>query len=98
MSVVQNADCNSPQLALRWLEEHGDALYACALARVRDPHVAEDLVQETLVAGITSADTFSGRSAERSWLIGILKHKLVDHLRRNLRERPLSQMPADVMA
>src|SRR5437763_10030513 len=98
MPVVHNTDRTSPQLALRWLEEHGDALYACAMARVRDSHVAEDLVQETLVAGLTSADTFLGQSAERSWLIGILRHKLVDHLRRAVRERPLSQMPADATA
>ena len=61
----------------------GTRYYACALAHVRNTHLAEDLVQETLVAGLISADTFLGQSAERSWLIGILKHKLVDHLRRN---------------
>jgi RNA polymerase sigma-70 factor (ECF subfamily) len=81
--------------ALRWLEDHGDALYSYALARVRDPHAAEDLVQETLLAGLGSAAAFQGRSAERSWLIGILKHKLWDHLRRSLRERPLSESGPD---
>jgi len=77
--------------ATRWLEGHGDALYSYALARVRDPHAAEDLVQETLLAGLAAAGDFMGWSAERTWLIGILKHKLVDHLRRALRERPLRQ-------
>src|SRR5437588_3415875 len=98
MPVVQNPDPTSPLLAVRWLEEHGDALYAWALARLRDPHVAEDLVQETLLAGLASAEKFLGQSAERSWLIGILKHKLIDHLRRDMRERPLSQMPAEAKA
>jgi RNA polymerase sigma-70 factor (ECF subfamily) len=74
--------------ATRWLEDHGDALYAYALARVRDPHAAEDLVQEALLAGLAAAGDFMGWSAERTWLIGILKHKLVDHVRRALRERP----------
>jgi RNA polymerase sigma-70 factor (ECF subfamily) len=74
--------------ATRWLEDHGDALYSYALARVRDPHVAEDLVQETLLAGLAAAGGFMGWSAERTWLTGILKHKLADHLRRALRERP----------
>jgi len=81
--------------AVRWLDEHGDAMYAYAAARVRDPDVAEDLVQETLLAALASADGFLARSSERSWLIGILKHKLVDHLRRSLRERPLGEGGAD---
>src|SRR5947209_9378123 len=82
---------------VRWLEEHGDALYAYAQARVRDSHVAEALVHEALVAALVSADGFLGRAAatERSWLIGILKHKLLDHLRRRLREQPLSVVLTD---
>jgi RNA polymerase sigma-70 factor (ECF subfamily) len=81
--------------AERWLEDHGDALYSYALSRVRDSHVAEDLVQETLLAGCAAVTGFMGWSAERSWLIGILKHKLVDHLRRSLHERPVSESVPD---
>jgi RNA polymerase sigma-70 factor, ECF subfamily len=97
--MVLNQDVVSPSAgpAIRWLEEHGDALYSYALARVRDTHAAEDLVQETLLAGIRSAGGFEGRSAERSWLIGILRHKLLDHLRRGLRERPLPESGPDGM-
>jgi RNA polymerase sigma-70 factor (ECF subfamily) len=75
--------------AIRWLEDHGDALYAYALARTGDPHIAEELVQESMLAGMTSEEGFMGLSAERTWLTGILRHKLLDHLRRALRERPL---------
>lgn len=84
--------------ALGWLEAHGDALYAFALARVRDPDAAEDLVQETLLSALGSAEQFLGRSAERTWLIGILRHKLVDQLRRSLRERPVGDVAEDGMA
>lgn len=73
--------------AARWLAEHGDALYAFAVARVRDPHAAEDLVQETLLAAL-AAGGFEGRSAERTWLIGILRHKVLDALRRTWSQRP----------
>jgi RNA polymerase sigma-70 factor (TIGR02943 family) len=92
-----DAGCDGAEApaALRWLEEHGDALYAYAVSRVRDPHTAEDLVQETLLAALAAVSRFEGRSAERSWLIGILKHKLLDHLRHNLREQPLNQVGAD---
>lgn len=82
--------------ALHWLEEHGDALYAYALPRVRNPDVAEDLVQETLLAAIKGHKDFAGLSAERTWLTGILKHKLIDHLRKSMRQRPLSELDVDV--
>lgn len=78
--------------AARWLEEHGDALYGFALGRVRSPHIAEDLVQETLLAALKAHDRFTGSASERTWLIGILKHKLLDHLRRAVRQRPLSEL------
>jgi RNA polymerase sigma-70 factor (ECF subfamily) len=73
-----------------WVDQHGDALFSYALLRVRDRNVAEELVQETFLAAIQAADGFRGRSAERTWLMGILKHKLIDHLRRSSREQPMS--------
>jgi RNA polymerase sigma-70 factor (ECF subfamily) len=82
--------------ALRWLEEHGDALYAYALPRVRNADAAEDLVQETLLAGLAGRERFAGQSAKRTWLMGILKHKLIDYLRKSIRQRPLSELEIDV--
>ena len=72
--------------AENWLDQHGDALYRYALFRVREPVVAEDLVQETLLAALKGFDKFQGRGAERTWLIGIMKHKIADHFRRTQRE------------
>lgn len=66
----------------RWLADHGDALFRFARMRVPSEHTAEDLVQETLLAAWRVRDTFTGKSSERTWLIGILKHKLADHWRR----------------
>jgi RNA polymerase sigma-70 factor (ECF subfamily) len=67
-----------------WVDEHGDCLYRYALARVGSPEAAEDLVQETFLAALRSADSFAGRSSERTWLTAILKNKLVDRLRRHV--------------
>ncbi len=80
-----------------WLDQHGNALYAYALMRVRETSVAEDLVQDTLLAAIMSVDRFKGESSERTWLIGILKHKVLDHLRQLGRVRRLdeSMMPIE---
>ena len=69
----------------RWLQEHGDVLYRFALGRLRDPQTAEDLVQDTFLAALKGADSFSGRSQERTWLTGILKHKIIDHFRKHKR-------------
>ncbi len=69
-----------------WVDDHGDILYRFALLRVRDPHVAEDLVQDTFISALEGLDAFKGGSSERTWLVGILKHKILDHFRRNSRE------------
>jgi RNA polymerase sigma-70 factor (ECF subfamily) len=82
--------------AVGWLDQHGDALYAFALQRVRSADAAEDIVQETLLAALTAQEKFQGQSSERTWLMGILKHKLIDHLRQSVRQRPLSELNVDV--
>ena len=77
-----------------WLNQHGDFLYRFALARLRDPHLAEDVVQETFLAAIKSPD-FAGQSAPRTWLTGILKHKIIDVMRKNMREIAASDLMED---
>lgn len=72
-----------------WLAKYGDSLYRFALARVRSDALAEDLVQETLVAGWKSRDKFSGKSSVSTWLFSILRNKLIDHFRRSKREATL---------
>jgi RNA polymerase sigma-70 factor (TIGR02943 family) len=71
----------------RWVMDHGNILFKYAMARVRNRELAEDLVQEGLLAALKSANSYQGRSTERTWLVGILKHKLLDHLRKSGRER-----------
>ena len=72
-------------LSDEWLSAHGDYLYRFALARLRDTHQAEDVVQETLLAAIQNP-SFAGQSNIRTWLTGILKHKIIDLMRHNSRE------------
>jgi RNA polymerase sigma-70 factor, ECF subfamily len=74
-----------------WLNEHGDYLYRFALARLRDPHQAEDVVQETFLAAIKSPN-FAEQSAPRTWLTGILKHKIIDVMRKSVRETAVSDL------
>lgn len=76
----------------RWVDEHGDCLFRYALTRVRKEDVAEDLVQETLLAAVRTHEKFGGRSTERSWLVGILKNKICDHFRKLGRETSFTDL------
>lgn len=75
-----------------WVDDHGDALFRYALTRLRDRSAAEDTVQETFLAALNSGKAFSGRSSMRTWLVGILKHKIVDHVRKESRTGPIEEM------
>ena len=70
-----------------WVDEYGDILYRFALSRVKDPYMAEDLVQETFLAALKARQNFKGRSTAKTWLIAILKHKIVDQIRKKVREQ-----------
>ena len=65
-----------------WVEQHGNYLFNYAIVRVNDREKAEDLVQETFLAGLKAKDNFQGKSSERTWLISILKRKVIDTYRK----------------
>lgn len=71
-------ESNDPQ---EWLDEHGDYLFRYALIRVSKRDIAEDLVQETFLAALKGFSTFDGKSSIKTWLTGILRHKVMDHFR-----------------
>lgn len=66
-----------------WVDQYGDALFHFAIARVNNREIAEDLVQETFLAAVQTQERFKGQSSEKTWLFGILKHKVIDHYRKN---------------
>ena len=76
-------------LAAEDLPAFRPALLRYASLQVREAAVAEDLVQNTLVAALQSLATFRGEAAPQTWLIGILKRQVIDHYRRMTREGPL---------
>lgn len=75
----------------KWVDEHGDLLFRYAVARVRERAVAEDLVQDTFIAALKARERFQEGGSERAWLMGILKHKVIDHFRARAREAPLAE-------
>ncbi|MEO8203050.1 MAG: sigma-70 family RNA polymerase sigma factor [Betaproteobacteria bacterium] len=72
-------------------DRHRPQLMKYAMLQLRNPAHAEDAVQETLVAAIRGAASFAGGSSVRTWLIGILKHKIIDAIRKSSREQSLDQ-------
>ena len=75
-----------------WVDEHGDVLYRYALVRLRKPDIAQDLVQETFLSAMRGYERFAGKSSVRSWLCGILKHKICDHYRKLGRETSFTDL------
>jgi RNA polymerase sigma-70 factor (ECF subfamily) len=61
-------------------------LMGYAQRAVRQHELARDLVQETWLAGARHLGSFDGRASFRTWMVGILKHKIIDHFRRADRE------------
>src|ERR1041385_4602976 len=66
-----------------------------ASLQLRERANAEDAVQETLVAALAGEKGFAGRSNLRTWLTGILKHKIIDAIRRASREATLVREPLE---
>ena len=69
-----------------WLADHGDYLFRMARRQLHSDTLAEDAVQETLLAALSAHTRYAGSASPRTWLTGILKHKIVDQIRRNVRE------------
>ena len=68
------------------LAEHGDYLFRVARRQLRSDALAEDAVQETLLAALSAKASYTGSATPRTWLTGILKHKIVDSIRCQVRE------------
>ena len=65
-----------------WVDKYADYLFNYTITRVNDREVANDLISETFLAGLKSMKNFKGESTERTWLISILKRKIVDYYRK----------------
>lgn len=68
------------------IASHRDDLFRIASLQLRNRNVAEDVVQETLLAALNAADSYAGRASVKTWLVGILKHKVIDALRARSRD------------
>ncbi len=66
----------------KWIDNYADYLFNYAVVRVNNSDVAKDLVQDAFFAALKSAKNFQGKSTERTWLVSILKRKVIDYYRK----------------
>lgn len=96
MNKQQSISNNPVENPEKWVDLYGDYLYGFALYRVYEATVAEDLVQETFLAALGSIKDFQRRSSIKTWLTGILKHKIIDYFRKKAREQSIDDIESNV--
>jgi RNA polymerase sigma-70 factor (TIGR02943 family) len=90
---ISNNPVENPE---KWVDLYGDYLYGYAFYRVYEATVAEDLVQETFLAALRSFKNFQYRSSIKTWLTGILKHKIIDHFRKKAKEQQIDDIEPNI--
>ena len=93
--LMTNAEGQSA-LGRDWVDAHADYLFNFDVGQVRDANTAEDLVQDTFLGAVEAQNSFGGKSSARTGLVGILRHKSYDHLRKTCRERAVRHDPTPI--
>ena len=88
VTAAENREALEPNA---WVDQYGDYLYRYALSRLRNGEAAEEVVQQSFLAGLQHADQFAGKGSERGWLLGILKRKIIDFIRQRNRTTSLAE-------
>lgn len=78
-----------------WVDNYADYLFNFAIGKVSDVEIAKDLVSETFLAGLKSAKNYKGQAAERTWLIAILKRKVIDYYRKSNSKKGKAEIHMD---
>lgn len=79
----------------QWVDRYADYLFNYAITRVNDTYMAEELVQETFIAGLKSMKNFKGEATERTWLVSILKRKIIDQYRKSNSKKGQAEVRMD---
>lgn len=88
-TVLQNK--NNTLSPNQWVQNYADYLYNIAYYRVNKQELAEDLVQDTFLSALKAKETFNGMASEKTWLVSILKNKIIDYYKKasTRNEQPL---------
>jgi RNA polymerase sigma-70 factor (TIGR02943 family) len=66
----------------QWVSQYGDKLFSFAYLRLKNREIAEDIVQETLIAALAAIHHFRGECQEKTWLFSILHYKILDYFKK----------------
>jgi RNA polymerase sigma-70 factor (ECF subfamily) len=91
--IMPNEAAAKPTVGFPELAEHRGYLLKIARLEMRDVHLAEDCVSDTLTHAYEKRASFRGDSSLRTWLTTILKNRIIDLLRKQWREQPLEPTP-----
>ncbi len=83
MTKLNNVDFSPAE----WLDEYGDLMYRYAYLQLRSKEKAEDAVQDALFSAYRAKDSFEGKSSVKTWLMTILRNKIIDIVRKDKRDR-----------
>lgn len=90
MDIPAKPDSPAALQPTEWVDQHGDYLFRYAVSRLRNSEAAEEVVQQTFLAGLEHLQQYAGKGSERGWLTGILKRKIIDLIRARQRTQNLS--------
>lgn len=79
----------------KWIDRYSDILFNYTITRINRREVAEDLVQETFFSAYKARESFQHEASEKTWLISILKRKIIDHYRKKSTQNELSIFDKD---
>lgn len=82
-----NSESEKRRIVTEWVDKYSNDLFVFALKRVSGTETARDVVQTTFLSAFNSFEKFEGRSSPKSWLMSILKNKIVDHYRKAYQQR-----------
>lgn len=74
----------------QWVELFGDYLYRYAFLHLRNRESAEDVVQEAFLSAHKAWDRFERKSTVKTWLVSILRNKIIDYVRKNRKVQTVS--------
>lgn len=74
-----------------WIDTHSDYLFSYTMLKIGHEEDAKDLIQETFLAAYKNIENFKGESSEKTWLVSILKNKIIDYYRKKTKEKPTIQ-------
>src|SRR5690242_18546317 len=93
-TTIARMAAGDPDALTELYDAHRAPLLAYLRLLTRDAGLAEEMLQDTLLAAWTGAGRFAGRASVRAWLFGIARRRAHDALRR----RSLRLVPDEAMA